>query len=67
MTVLVQLLQPGSWNVWAEDDRNVVQAIVRSDVAPTPRIVREHVDGRVVSLLVDSDGTELARSGEDPP
>jgi hypothetical protein len=66
MTVLVQLIQPGVWNVWAEDHMHVVQAIVHRTVAPTPRIVQTRVDGLTVSLLLDEDGVELARSGSDP-
>jgi hypothetical protein len=66
VTVLVQLIQPGSWNVWAEDDRHVVQAVVESTEAPVAQLVRRDVDGRTVSVLVDAHGIELARSGEDP-
>jgi hypothetical protein len=66
MTVLVQLMKPGVWNVWAEDDLNVVQAVVRSETEPAPRIVQRRIGNRDVSLLVDADGNELARSGKEP-
>lgn len=64
--VLVQLLKPGTWNVWAEDGLNVVQAIVRSEAEPAPRIVQARIANRIVSLLVDADGNVLARSGTEP-
>ena len=67
MTVLVQLIQPGVWNVWAEDHQHVVQAIVRRTEPPAARITQTRVSGRMVSLLVDEDGVELARSGSEPP
>ena len=66
MTVLVQLIQPGVWNVWAEDDRHVVQAIVERIAEPVPRIVERFVDGARVSILVDENDVELARSGAEP-